>query len=185
MNHRVESLHPAGIHPDRPNASAIEALFARLRGPLRRFFERRDVPSHEVEDLVQQVFLRLTGRADLTPLERPEAYLFTTASNLLRDRHRRRSARAADAHEPYDEVVHGGLHMTPGPERELLGTQRVEQLVAALYDLPERTRVVFTLYHLEGLSHETIARRLGIAVSTIEKHMARAIAHCLGRLDRP
>jgi RNA polymerase sigma factor (sigma-70 family) len=50
--------------------------------------------------------------------------------------------------------------------------------------LPERTRAVWVLYHFEDLPHAEIARRLGIAVSTIEKHMGRASTHLLKRLDR-
>jgi RNA polymerase sigma-70 factor (ECF subfamily) len=55
-------------------------------------------------------------------------------------------------------------------------------LVAAAHELPERTLEVFTLYHLHGLSHAQIAGRLGMAISTIEKHMARANVHLLARV---
>lgn len=161
----------------------IETLSARLRLPLRRYFEKRGIPRDEVEDLVQEAFLRLAGRDGVESLERIEAYLFTIASNLLRDRHRRLTTHTATTHESYEESVHGSVQQTCGPDRALLGAQQVSQIIAALHQLPERTRVIFTLYHLEDLSHQQIAQRLGIAVSTIEKHMGRAQAHLLQKLE--
>lgn len=163
----------------------IQTLSARFRVPLRRYFEKRGVPRDEVDDLVQEVFARLTNRDGIESMERLEAYLFATASNLLHDRHRRLMSHAAGGHEPYEESIHGGLQDMPGPDRALLGVQLVEQLIAGLRELPERTRVIFTLYHLEDLPHRQIAQRLGIAVSTIEKHMARAHAHLIRKLERP
>ena len=164
-------------------AASISALSRRFRRPLERFFEKRIGRRAEIDDLVQEVFLHLAGGGRIESVERPEAYLFKTAANVLNDRWRRLNARAAEAHEPYDEEVHGSARETLCPERALLGTQAVEQLVAALYDLPERTRVVWALYHLEDLTHSEIGQRLGITVSTIEKHIGRANAHLLKRLD--
>jgi RNA polymerase sigma factor (sigma-70 family) len=166
-------------------AAVIEALSRRYRLALLRFFEKRTGRrAADVEDLVQDVFQRLAGDVNLESVERMEAYLFQTAANLLRDRHRRLTARSADAHEPYEEDVHGEMDGAPGPERAALDEEAIERLVAALYELPERTRAVFALYHFEDLPHAEIARRLGISVSTIEKHMGRANAYLLKKLDR-
>jgi RNA polymerase sigma-70 factor (ECF subfamily) len=52
-------------------------------------------------------------------------------------------------------------------------------MIQALSALPERTRAVFMLYHFQGLSHADIGRRLGIAIRTVEDHIARANAHLL------
>jgi RNA polymerase sigma-70 factor (ECF subfamily) len=175
----------SGTAPHGPadKVSAIEDLSRRFRGPLARFFEKRIGRQAETDDLVQEVFLRLAGGGQIESVECPEAYLFKTAANVLTDRWRRLSARAAQAHEPYDEAVHGSAQETLGPERALLGAQAIEQLVAALYELPERTRAVWVLYHFEDLTHFEIGQRLGIAVSTIEKHIGRASGHLLKRLD--
>jgi RNA polymerase sigma-70 factor (ECF subfamily) len=173
---------------DRPGkAAVIEDLSRRFRAPLLRYFEKRVSSRSEIEDLLQDVFVRLAGGGEIETIARVElveAYLFKTAANLLRDRQRRLSARAADAHEPYEESVHGTADETINPERALQSTQLLEQLLAALHELPERTRVVFTLYHLDDLSHAQIARQLGMAVSTVEKHVGRASTYLLKRIDR-
>jgi RNA polymerase sigma-70 factor (ECF subfamily) len=165
-------------------AAVMEALSIRLRTPLKRYFHNRRVPPDEIEDLLQEVFLRLSARAGVEAIERLDAYVFATASNLLRDRRRQLKSHAASAHEPYDESVHGSARPTSEPDRLLLGTQLVTELVAALYELPERVRTVFSLYHFEDLSHAEIGEQLGIAISTVEKNMARANAHLLTRLGR-
>ena len=51
-------------------------------------------------------------------------------------------------------------------------------------ELPERTRNVFLLARLENMRQAEIARRLGVSVSGVEKHLARAIAHLSQRLGR-
>lgn len=167
-------------------SAAIADLSRQYRLPLLRFFEKRiqNGCTAEIEDLTQEVFLRLASSPGLDSVERMEAYLFTAAANLLRDRQRRRISHATGAHEPYDEAVHGGSQELPGPERIALDAQYIERLAEALHELPERTRSVFVLYHLENLPHAEIARRLGIAVRTIEKHVFRANAHLLHRIDR-
>jgi RNA polymerase sigma factor (sigma-70 family) len=172
---------PGGLDPE--TSTVMKTLSLRLRAPLRRYFTNRHIPPHEVDDLVQEVFLKLSARGGVDHVERIEPYVFATASNLLRDRRRHLTSHAAESHVPYDETAHGYSRATLEPDRILLGTQRVTQLVQALYELPERMRVVFSLYHFEELSHKEIARRLGIALSTVEKNIARANAHLLKRLD--
>lgn len=163
----------------------FETLSRRFRTPLVRFFEKRIGRHNEIEDLVQEVFMRLADDGRVESIEHLEAYLFKTAANLLRDRQRRLTARSSQSHEPYEEEVHGSARETHTPERALLGTQAIQQLVAALHELPERTRNVWVLYHVEDLPHASIARQLGIAISTIEKHLGRANMHLLKRIERP
>ena len=186
-------MDPSTTKADQPETDAtagrtgttqvVASLSARLAPALRRFFRSRQIPRDDVEDLVQDVFVRLASRPNVASMERLEGYLFTTASNLLRDRHRRMSAHAAGAHESYEESLHGSVQETNSPERALLATQAVVKLVEALFELPERTRAIFTLYHLEDLPHQVIAQRLGIAVSTIERHMARANSHLIKKME--
>jgi RNA polymerase sigma factor (sigma-70 family) len=180
---RRTEANAATLSDPADKAALIDALSRQFRVPLERFFEKRIGRQTEVDDLVQEVFLHLAGGGKVESVERPEAYLFKTAVNVLNDRWRRLTTRAAEAHEPYDEALHGSARETFCPERTVLGVQAVEQLVAALYELPERTRVVWALHHLEDLPHTQIGRRLGITVSAIEKHIGRASAHLLKRMD--
>lgn len=175
-----------GIIPEGPadKTAVMEALSRQFKAPLTRFFEKRIGRQAEIDDLVQEVFLHLARGGRIESVQQPEAYLFRTAANVLHDRQRRRAARSAQVHEPYEEAIHGAALETLTPEHELLGSQTIEHLVAALHELPARAREVWALYHLEDLSQAEIAAQLGVSVSTIEKHMSRAMAHLLKKLKQ-
>ncbi|HYG25498.1 MAG TPA: sigma-70 family RNA polymerase sigma factor [Caulobacteraceae bacterium] len=146
----------------------------RYRPALLSFFQRRMPQGADREDLVQEVFLRLARREDLAGIENIDGYLFHAAANVLTDWRRKQVTHRAAAHgELSDTIEDVGF----SAERVLMGKETVRSLVAALGALPERTRAVFMLYHFQGLSHADIGRRLGIAIRTVEDHMARANAH--------
>lgn len=175
---------PDGAPPTPAQTEAIiEELSRRFRRPLQRYFEKRIGRHADSEDLVQHVFLRLASGGRIEASLGVEGYLFKIAHNLLRDRQRRLAVRNSSAHEPYEDDTHGAQSGAPTPERLVQNSQLIEQLLVVVQELPERTREVFTLYYLHGMPHAQIASRLGIAVSTIEKHMARASAYLLKRID--
>jgi len=150
-----------------------------LRGALARYFQRRVRNADEVEDLIQEVFLRIVRRGASGELEQLDGYIFKTAASVLTDRDRRRRVRNADRHVPFEPEVHAGE--APGPERVLIGAQTLEVIGVALLELPEKTRRVFVLRRMEGLSTPEVARRLGLSGSAVEKHMLRAVRHILAR----
>lgn len=167
------SEHP--VHDD----SALAGRSVSLRNALVRYFQRRVRDPSEVEDLIQEVFLRIVRRGASGELEQLDGYIFRTAASVLTDRARRRRARHAEQHIPFEPELHAG--QTPGPEHALIGLEALEAVGVALLELPERTRRVFVLRRLEGLTHPEIARRLGISASAVEKHMLRATRHVLAR----
>lgn len=177
------STHPGSNESAVDEAAVLEALSRAYRSPLTSFFRKRIADRSDVDDLVQEVFVRLARRGDLSRIQQIEGYLFQTAASILRDRVRRRAVRRYDVHEPFDERAHAGEFFSP--ERVLQGRQEVAEVVAALHELPERTRAIFALHRFEELAYGEIARRLGISVSAVEKHMMKAIAHLSRRLGRP
>jgi RNA polymerase sigma factor (sigma-70 family) len=150
-----------------------------LRNALARYFQRRVRDMNEVDDLVQEVFLRIVRRGSAGELEKLEGYVFKTAASVLTDRERRRKVRQTGRHVPFEPELHAGE--APGPERTLIGLQTLEAIGVALLELPERTRRVFVLRRVEGLSSPEIARRLGVSPSAVEKHMLKAVRHILAR----
>ncbi len=147
---------------------------------LTRYFERHVHESADVEDLVQEVFMRLLHRRDLTAIDRPEGYLFETAASVIRDRARKRVVRHAQDHESYDESVHAIEDASL--ERVSMDREALQAVVRALHELPERTRTVFILHRMEELRQTEIARRLGISVSAVEKHMIKAVAYLMDKV---
>lgn len=168
------------IYADTPDAGLLWSFYARFRRPLLAFFRRRST-SDEAEDLTQEVFVRLAGHVDLSQVDRPESYVFQIAANLLRDRHRRAGSHAADLHTAIDahsddRAVPDPLIEAIHPERVLLGKTDLEDIVAILSSMPDRTRDVFVLYRIEGMRQREIAAAMNISLSSVEKHLVKAIA---------
>lgn len=153
------------------------------------FFKRRIGNFHEAEDLTQEVFVRLARSVDLASINNLSAYIFKVAANLLCERVRRQHAQKLAMHLDVAEAVNSrglpsALVEEIDAERILLGKAVLADLVAALEELPERTRNIFTLYRLEHMRQRDIAARIGISVSAVEKHLVKAIAHITTRLDK-
>jgi RNA polymerase sigma-70 factor (ECF subfamily) len=169
----------------KPAGGESEAFLRRMsdayRQPLIRFFRRRVGSEAEAEDLAQEVFLRLLRRPDAETIDNPEAFLFRTAVNLLRDRARRNNtfaSHALDLAARQDSIE--GL----SPERVLQGRQSLAAAMRILEELDERVRDAFILNRLEGLKYAEIAELFGVSVSSVEKYVIKALAHLARRAGR-
>lgn len=159
----------------------LDEVVRRYYAPLFSFFRKRLRDTSEAQDLVQQVFLRLSQRPDLAAVDNPDAYIFQAASNALKDLQRRETVRQRHGAEENDPETLACSDLSP--ERVLQSGQAVALLAAALRRLPERTRDIFMLRCYEGLKHVEIARLYGISVRAVEKHMAKALAHVSRTLE--
>jgi len=170
----AKSAETARQHP-------LDEVARRYYAPLFSFFRKRLRDTTEAQDLVQQVFLRLSQHPGLAAVDNPDAYIFQTASNALKDLQRRETVRQRyDAAEGDPESL---ARSDLSPERVLQSGQAVESLSAALRRLPERTRDIFILRCYEGLKHAEIAQLQGISVRAVEKHVAKALAHVSKALE--
>jgi RNA polymerase sigma-70 factor (ECF subfamily) len=159
----------------------LGAALIAFRPALRGYFGRRTDSPAEAEDLTQEVIARILKRAQMGPIENVGGYIFQAAANLLREQGRQAAIRkAAPAINLGVDLM--GADEAQTPERILLGRDACQQLLERLYELPERTRTVFILNRFEDMKAAEIARRLGLSVSAVEKHMMRALAHLRGRL---
>lgn len=166
----------------------IEKAYSKWRFPLLRFLKRKMPNDTEVEDLVQESFLRWVSSGAASSVERPHSFLFKIATNLLYDRSRRQSVRNGvllsmddtEDHTTQSQVDDAALtqHMATCPEQQLASRQALAQLQAAIDELPARQREVFLLHRVEGLTQEEVALKLGISRQMVVKHLARAVAYC-------
>lgn len=156
----------------------MDALAARFRVPLLRYFERRVRTPEDAEELTQEVFVRLLRRPDVDAIENIEGFVFITAANLLKDHYRSLSRRR-------DARSINGLDFPSGaqnPAEEVEGKAEIGVLLGAIEALPPKCRAVFVMHRFDEVPHTEIARRLGITVSMVEKHIAAAMKHLRKRL---
>lgn len=130
----------------------------------------------DVEDVVQESYLRIWKTRAATPINSAKAFLFTVARRLALDllRHERRS--------PFTPVKDLSALFVPdqAPDaREAAATaQDTELLVEAIDSLPARCREIFILFHVEGLAQKEIAARLGLSENTVAVQSARGLQRC-------
>ena len=140
-------------------------------GPaLRRYFLRR-AAAGEVDDLVQEVFVKLQARGATTEIENLERYLFRTAASVLADRRRQPGWRWG-AQEDLDGA--SGMVDEVSPERIVIGREALGAIVSALEELPPRSAQAFFLVRFEQMTQEEAARQMGISVKAVEELMRRA-----------
>lgn len=142
---------------------------------LRRTLLRRGRTQDEADDLIQEAFLRMQEYCKRGgEVHQPEGFMMRTvlrlAANARRDAHR----------ELYsDEQVENLtllIDTMPTPDEVLSGDQCLDRMRDALDAVSCRTRDIFLLQRLDGLNYAQIAQRMGLSISSVEKHMAIALA---------
>jgi RNA polymerase sigma-70 factor (ECF subfamily) len=166
--------------------SSLIALYLERRADLVRFFTVRLRSPAAAEDLVQDIYVRLSGIEPSSDIQNPTAYLYRLGSNLMLDRMRgeRRTAHRDGAWLD-TQTTRIGIHEVsaePDAEAAVAARQRLAMLTDALTELSPQTQRVFRMHKFEGLSHPQVAAALGIPRSAVEKHMMAALKHLLARL---
>ncbi len=158
------------------------------RSVLKRFLIARMGNEEDAEEAIQELWLRLSRTEISGDIRSPINYLFKIALNIARDLRRSRNrAGARDASWVDSMHVVAGTEMldnvTPA-DAAYHAKQKLAAVKAALNELSPQCRRVFVLHKFEGLSHADISARVGIARSTVEKHMTTALKHLVKRVGR-
>jgi RNA polymerase sigma factor (sigma-70 family) len=170
----LDFSHGLGVRRPEP----LIALHARFSVPLKRFFRSYRLNAADVEDLTQDVFVRLADPTGYKDLLKPEAFVFTLARNLVRDRARRLHTRALTRSIDMDDVDLSCTRPTPDEWLEL--AQLLQHVEQALASLKPRAREAFVLHRVHGDSYAEIAVHMNISVSMVEKHIMSAIVALRG-----
>lgn len=126
-------------------------------------------------DLTQDTFARLLQDRDLATLREPRAFLTTVARGLAANWFRRQSLERAYL----EHLATVPAAVVPSLEEQALVREALQQIDAMLDGLPAAARQVFLLAQFEGLRYEAIAQRLQMSLSTVKRHMKRALVGCL------
>ncbi len=157
------------------------------RAALHRYLGKLTSRAEDLEDLVQETFVRIYALPDHQRIESPKALLFRIAHNLAVERARQRKAQATDTMGDLASLTVFSTEAPPDEQTD--ARRRFESFCAAVERLPPLCRRVFVLRKVHKLSHAEIAEVLGVSQSTIEKHVAKGLVRCrdhlrqLGLLD--
>jgi RNA polymerase sigma factor (sigma-70 family) len=184
---RILILEHAVTEQDRRIAETIERESARLRN-----FIRKSVPDREdAEDLLQDVFYELVLAYRLVkPIEQAGAWLFKVARNRIIDRFRRKKPESpSGAVDPgalgdRGDVTLEDLLPSPdaGPEAVYARRVLLDEIDAALEELPEEQRDAFVAHELDGKTFRELAAETGVPINTLLSRKHYAVLHLRRRL---
>jgi RNA polymerase sigma-70 factor (ECF subfamily) len=177
-----EQREPEGYRPeeaggseDRPRHSRDGRLiewFGKWRKPIRSWLRNRaSVPPGDIDDLAQEVFLRLLRYSDDVAVDNPQGYLFRIAANVANEWRERSRVR-----KPHDDSWLDELQVESGeePENAFARTRTNEYVQAAVDRLPPRQREVLLLHVNEGLTYKQIAQQRGLTYRIVLRDLTRA-----------
>ncbi|MEO6568304.1 MAG: sigma-70 family RNA polymerase sigma factor [Opitutaceae bacterium] len=130
----------------------------------------------DIDDLVQEAYVRLIRAKSAGRISYAKAFLFTTARNAALDLFRRRKVVSIEAIGNVAEL--SVLENRPDAAEALNKQQELELLAEAVRTLPDRCRQVLTLRLLYGLSHKQIAAQLRLSEHTVKAQLAKGMRRC-------
>lgn len=163
-------------------SSSLLQAYMRNRATLRAFLRTRAMTSFDADEVLQELYVKISDISEPTQVKNPTAYLFKMAANMSLDlmrqsAHRRRyavreSQRLSDVSQTY-----------PNQEDTLIWRERYKQFADVLDAMPEKQRRIFVMHRVQFMSHKEIADTLGISPKTVEKHMSKALGVCRRKLS--
>jgi RNA polymerase sigma-70 factor (ECF subfamily) len=171
-----ESADDAGISED---CSLLEA-FLKCRQLLSRFIGRVVAPS-DIEDIVQETFIRSMQAGVVRRIDHPKAFMFRTARNLALNHVQRLDNRV----RPHMvDVLDVDLQLaTETLEAQFESHERFAYFCHAISKLPTKCRSAFILRKVYGLSQKEVAGFLEMTEGNVEKHVSRGLMRCIEYMD--
>jgi RNA polymerase sigma factor (sigma-70 family) len=168
----------------------ISEAIARERPRLRNFIRKRVDDQRDAEDILQEVFSELVeAYRMMKPVEQVTAWLFRVARNritdLFRSKKREASSEPAVKIEDGEELQWEDLlpSREAGPEAAYARSVLLEEMEAALDELPEEQREVFVAHEFLGYGFKELAEQTGVSVNTLLSRKRYAVLHLRERLQ--
>jgi RNA polymerase sigma factor (sigma-70 family) len=168
----------------------ISETVERERARLRNFIRRRVPDPGDAEDILQDVLYELVeAYRAMKPLEQVSAWMFRVASNRIIDLFRKKKpeafSEAAEVGEDGELLTLDDLLPSPdgGPEAAYARGVLLDEMDAALDELPDEQREVFVAHELQGRSFKELAAESGVSVNTLLSRKHYAVAHLRRRLQ--
>ena len=168
----------------------ISEVVEREQSRLRNFIRRRVLDPLDAEDILQEVFYELVeANRLLMPIEHVTGWLFRVARNRITDLFRKKKPEsfndASTADEGSQLLQIEDLLPSPdlGPEALYFRSVLLDELEAAVKELPREQREVFVAHEVEGRSFKEMAAETGVSVNTLLSRKRYAVLHLRQRLQ--
>nr|WP_302849973.1 RNA polymerase sigma factor [Paraglaciecola mesophila] len=138
------------------------------------------VPPNEIEDVVQETYVRICQAKNTEKILSKKSFMYTTAKNLALDYQKRASTKLLDDKIEWSEreslMCDGDTDRTLN---DVIAKDEFSTLCEAIRQLPTQCRKVFVLKKVYGYTQREIAKEIGISESTVEKHISTGLKRCI------
>lgn len=166
---------------DSSDAAEMAGFYVRMRKSLMRYASRYFKQPQEIEDIVQEAFVKVLEERSRRNIQVSDAYLYRTTHNLALNILDRSDYKLTDT--VGDLLPESVLLKSASLEDEFESRERFELFCRCVRQLPRKCQRAFILRRVYGLSHREIAERMGISVKTVEIHVAKALVRCTDLMD--
>lgn len=156
--------------------SIISRVFIENSTFLKMFLTRFLKCEQDIEDIVQEVYLKARTAENKTSIQQPKAFLFSVAKNLALNELNRKSRQMTSSIEECLSNV--PVELTESVESEIEANQSLKAYCEAVEGLPEKCKKVYLLRKVHGLPRKEIAERMNLSLSSVEKYLKQGITHC-------
>ncbi len=161
-------------------------LFQTYRTELLAYLTRKVRDTETAAELTQETFTRFIAHGtggSAAAITNERAYLYRMAHNLAIDHVRLQRSRPAQ--DLAEDDLSAIADQAPSPEQAVTGKQELGKVREFLSTMPPRTREIFVLQRVHGMTYRAIAEQLGISESSVQKHMAKGVKHLMQHLRAP
>ena len=165
--------------PETTGSKGLADLYLSLRDRLARSVAGI-VPPREIEDIVQETYVRVCQVEEKSEIRAPRAYLYRAVRNLALDHVKRAEARLTDCldDEAAGTFADAGRHEDE-TFQQVASNEEFSLFCDAVRHLPVQCRRAFVLRKVYGCTQREIAAELGLSESTVEKHIALGVKRCV------
>ena len=167
--------NPPGNKRQNRRTATVLGEFEKHQSALKRFISRFLHNTQDIEDVAQEAFLRAYSAEQDTDIKQPKSFLFRIAKNVAVSELRLKARQITDYIEDKSDT---DVIQEWTTEDEVSAQQKLGIHCEAVSTLAPQCRRVYLMRKVYGMSHKEIAARLGIAVSTVEKHLIKGVDLC-------
>ena len=161
------------------NPHALFEVFAALRGRITRLVVGI-LPPKEVEDIVQETYVRVCQIENKDTIREPHSFMFRTARNLALDYLKRAETRLTSGVDAIDEIeLLNDTRLTDTTYAEASSDEEFSQFCDAVRHLPQQCRRAFVLKKVYGYSLREIAADMGLQESTVRNYIIAGSKKCM------
>ncbi len=162
---------------DKAKPTPIFSAFQESEILLKRFLRRFMSNKHDIDDICQETILRALEAEKGREINEPRAFLFGVSKNIVRKRLDKQSKSLIDYIEDFTPQEYL-INDQPDLDEALDDERKMLVFAEAVTTLPRQCQQVFVMKKVYGYSHQEIASKLGISISTTEKHVATGLKRC-------